>query len=48
MPGKDPRSTATPAKFIRLTTEKERKEFYASLQGPKWWVNAKKKDTDQG
>ncbi len=48
MPARNPQLTATSAKFIRLTTEKERKEFYASLQGPKWWVNGKRKDTDQG
>ncbi len=40
--------TVTPAKFVRLTTEKNRKEFYASLKGPKWWTNGKKKDSDQG
>ena len=39
-----PQPTATRAKFVRLTTEKERKEFYASLSGPKWWVNGKRKD----
>jgi len=48
MPTTNPQSTATPAKFIRLTTEQERQEFYASLKGPKWWTNGKKKDTDQG
>jgi hypothetical protein len=26
----------------------ERKEFYASLSGPKWWINGKRKDSDQG
>jgi hypothetical protein len=44
----NPQTTATGATFVRLTTEKERKEFYASLAGPKWWVNGKKKDSDQG
>jgi hypothetical protein len=48
MPSTNPQPTVTPAKFVRLTTEKERKEFYASLKGPKWWTNGKKKDTDQG
>ncbi len=47
-PTANPQTTATGAKFVRLTTEKERKEFYASLTGPKWWTNGKKKDTDQG
>jgi hypothetical protein len=29
-------------------TEQERKEFYASLGDPKWWINGKRKDSDQG
>lgn len=48
MPVANPQSPVTAAKFLRLTTEKERKEFYLSLKGPKWWTNGKKKDTDQG
>jgi hypothetical protein len=36
------------AKFIRLTTEQERKDFYASLKGPKWWTGGKRKNSDQG
>ena len=48
MPPANPRSTTKPAKFIRLTTERERKEFYAALKGPKWWTDGKKRDSDQG
>ena len=48
MPATNPQTTATSAKFVCLTTEQERKEFYASLKGPKWWTNGKKKDCDQG
>jgi hypothetical protein len=47
-PTTNPQTTATGARFVRLTTEQERKEFYAFLKGPKWWTNGKKKDTDQG
>ena len=48
MPPTNLQPTVTPAKFVRLTIEKDRKEFYASLKGPKWWTNGKKKDSDQG
>ena len=48
MSATNPQKTVTHSKFIRLTTEKERKEFYDSLKGPKWWANGKKKNTDQG
>ena len=48
MSATNPQSTAAPAKFIRLTNETARKEFYASLKGPKWWTHGKKKDSDQG
>ena len=34
--------------FVRLTTEKERKNFYARLTGSKWWLNGGKKDADHG
>jgi len=48
MSAANPQSPVTATKFTRLTTEKERKEFYLSLKGPKWWTNGKKKDSDQG
>jgi hypothetical protein len=47
-PTANPKSIVKPAKFVRLTTGNERREFYASLKGPKWWTNGRKKDPDQG
>jgi len=47
-PASKPNFSPTAARFVRLTTEQDRREFYASLRGPKWWTNGKKKDTDQG
>lgn len=42
-------STVIPAtQFVQLTTEQQRKTFYASLQGPKWWIDGGKKDSDRG
>lgn len=41
-------ATATEEKFIRLQTETEKKEFYQSLTGPKWWADGKPKASDQG
>lgn len=37
-----------PVAFVRLTTEKERYSFYASLKEPRWWTGGGKKDSDRG
>lgn len=37
-----------PNKFTRLQTEAEKKEFYQSLGGSKWWADGKAKAHDQG
>lgn len=34
--------------FIRLASEADRKMFYQSLNGPKWWTGGGRKDTDRG
>src|SRR6187431_126395 len=34
--------------FPRFTKEAERKEFYQTLTGPKWWIQGKEKDHSQG
>jgi hypothetical protein len=48
MPATNLPSTTSQARFVRLATEQQRKNFYASLKGPKWWTNGRKKDSDQG
>lgn len=39
---------STVSEFVRLTTEAERKGFYQSLNGPKWWTGGGRKDPDRG
>lgn len=41
-------SPAAAPEFIRLTTEVERKRFYQSLLGTKWWREGGRKDPDHG
>src|SRR5262249_18761249 len=48
MPPSNSALPVTAAKFLRLTTEQERKDFYVSLTGPKWWTNGGKKDSERG
>lgn len=41
-------TTIVSPKFIRLSSDAERKEFYPSLKGAKWWTGGGKKDPDRG
>lgn len=41
-------SAAAKGEFIRLTTDAERKTFYAELPAPRWWTGGKKKSCTFG
>lgn len=48
MPTSQSTATVTTPKFLRLTSEQERKKFYPKLTGPKWWTSGGKKTADRG
>ena len=42
-------ATSAPAvEFVRFTSEKQRKDFYARLPKTGWWTGGGKKDSDRG
>jgi hypothetical protein len=43
-----PSPDSAPSRFLRLTSEADRKAFYKTLGEPKWWMGGGKKDFSRG